>query len=66
MLPRVVISCVDALKRHFPTEPHVLVDAAAGRRDAGAKHPVTRSRTTSLLPPPSLALHAAPSISPAT
>jgi hypothetical protein len=66
LLPSAVISRVDALRRHLPAEPSVLVGAAAGRHDAGAKHPVTRSRAAPLLPPPLLALCAAPSSPPAT
>jgi hypothetical protein len=66
LLPSAVISRVDALRCHLPAEPPVLVGAAAGRHDAGAKHPATRSRAASLLPPPLLALCAAPSSPPAT
>jgi hypothetical protein len=66
LLLRAVISCVDALRHHIPAEQPVLVGTAAGHRDAGTKHPVTRSRAVPLLPPPLLALRAAPSSPPAT
>jgi hypothetical protein len=66
LLPRVVTSRADALRHHLPTKPHVLVGATAGHRDAGDKHPMTRSCAVPLLPPPLLALRATPSGPPAT
>jgi hypothetical protein len=64
--PRAIASA--AVRRGIPSPlpPASALVAATGRHDAGAKHPVTRSRTAPLLPPPMLALRLAPSSPPAT